>query len=131
MQEGVDFAAQEMTAHILIGAMSLVLCNLLLLLIDMSLSLLSLLFTTVGSWVRESGVSTTAPKATAMLLLSLLFASTGISAQRGGLTPSIATGERWLDDKGGGGLMKGGGGETTMAAATAVSGSSRQQRRRR
>jgi hypothetical protein len=45
-----------------------------------------------------------------MLPLSLLFASTGGGADRGGLTPSIAMGERRLDDKGKGGFLKGGNG---------------------
>jgi hypothetical protein len=54
--------------------------------------------------------------------LSSLFASTSGGTDHGGLTPSIAMGERRLDDKGGGGLTKGGDGETTTAAATAVNG---------
>ena len=127
MQEGKILHHKRLPVRILIGVMSLALCKLLLLLIDMSLSSLSLSFPAVGPWVRESGASMTAPKATAMLSLSLLFTSTGGGADRGGLTPSITMGERRLDDKGGGGLMKGGNGKTTMVAATAVIGGGRQQ----
>ncbi len=64
----------------------------------------------VGPWVRKLRALATAPRATAMLPLSLLFASTGGGADRGGLTPSIAMGERRLDDKGKGGFLKGGNG---------------------
>ena len=107
------------------------LCNLSLLLIDTLLSLLSLLFTVVGPWVREPGALTTTPKAMAMLPLSSLFAGTGGGADHGGLTPSIVMGERQLNDKGGRGLKKGGGGETTTAAVTDANGGGRQQRQRR
>ena len=116
-----------MTTCILIDATSLALCNLLLLLIDTLLSLLSLSFTAVGPWVRKLGASTTAPKAMAMFTLFLLFASMGGGADRGRLTSSIAMGERWLGDKGGGGLTKGGNGKTTTAAATMVDGGGRRQ----
>ena len=97
------------------------------LLLNWAIAFLAFTIVRVYAGVRESGALTTAPKATAMLPLSSLFASTGGGADRGGLTLSITMGEWRLNDKGGGGLTKGGNSKTTTAAATAVNGGGRGQ----